>query len=101
MARLSPETGELDDTEVRRLTGSGCSATATKVPPGPAAETAYPIRSACGAVNSVTRNVVVVSARRISAAVRSGASSGWPPTAATRRDDPPVTRHNEAVANCP
>src|SRR5579859_6910422 len=100
MARLSWETGELVGTEIRRVTGSGCSADATKVPPGPVAEVAYWRRSACGAVSSVTRNVVVVIARWISA-VLAGTSSGSPPTLATRRGVPAVIRHSEAVANGP
>src|ERR1700683_5378265 len=100
MARLSWETGELDGTEIRRLAGSGCSALTTKVPSGPVAEVAYWRSSVCGAVSSVTRNVVVVTARRISA-ILAGASSGSPPTLMTRRGVPAVIRHSEAAANGP
>src|ERR1700761_1237130 len=101
MARLSWETGELDGTEIRRLTGSDCWADTAKVPSGPVAVLAYPIRSASGAVSKVTRNVVLVSARRIRATAWPGSNCGPEPTTVTRCGTPPVTRHSDALANGP
>jgi hypothetical protein len=101
MARLSWETGELAGTEIRRLTGSGCWADTAKEPSVPVAEMAYPSPSACGAVSSVTWNVVLASARWIRTTIWSWSSSGAAPTTAIRCGTPPVIRQSEALANDP